>query len=36
VITDHQRDTSTEVTWSDYRVNVPVDERVMSPTTADR
>jgi hypothetical protein len=33
VITDHQRDTSTEIVWSGYRLNVPMDERIMSPNT---
>ena len=31
VMTDHQKGTSTEITWSGYAVDVAVDERTMSP-----
>jgi hypothetical protein len=33
VITDHERDTSTEIVWSRYQLNAPIDERIMSPNT---
>ena len=33
VITDHERDTSTEIVWSGYQLNAPIDERIMSPNT---
>jgi len=36
VMTDHQKDTSTEIVWSGYQINVPVDERIMSPNAAGR
>jgi outer membrane lipoprotein-sorting protein len=33
VMADHDKDTSTEIVWSGYQLNVPIDERVMSPNT---
>lgn len=36
LMTDHQRDTSTEIVWSGYQVNTPIDERIMSPNAAGR
>jgi len=35
-MTDHARETSTEITWSGYAVNAPIDERIMSPSATDR
>jgi hypothetical protein len=36
VMTDLERETSTEVVWSGYAVNVPIDERIMAPSAMDR
>lgn len=33
VITDHEKDTSTAIVWSGYRLNTPIDQRVMSPNS---
>jgi hypothetical protein len=30
-MTDHERETSTEINWSGYAVNTSIDERIMSP-----
>ena len=35
-MTDHERETSTEIIWSGYVVNAPIDERIMSPGATDR
>jgi hypothetical protein len=35
-MTDYQKDTSTEIVWSGYQVNIPIDERIMSPNSIDR
>jgi hypothetical protein len=35
-MTDHERETSTEIAWSGYTVNAPIDERVMSAGATDR
>lgn len=32
VMTDHQNGTSTEIAWSSYAVDEPIDERMLSPT----
>jgi hypothetical protein len=29
-MTDHERETSTEIIWSGYAVNASIDERIMS------
>jgi hypothetical protein len=31
VMTNHETETSTQIVWSGYEVDVPVDERIMSP-----
>jgi len=36
LMTDHQKETSTEIIWSGYAVDLPVDERMMSPSTIGR
>lgn len=36
LMTDHQKGTSTEIAWSSYAVNEPLDERTMSPTAIAR
>ena len=36
-MTDHETETSTEIVWSGYQVDTPIDERiVMSPSPGDR
>ena len=35
-MSDHERETSTEIVWSRYAVNAPIDERVMSPGATER
>ena len=34
VMTDHETETATDISWSRYQVNVPVDERVMTPAAS--
>ena len=34
VMTDHEAETSSDITWSGYQIDAPIDARVMSPTTA--
>jgi hypothetical protein len=36
VMNDHLKGTSTEIAWSGYLVDVPIDERIMSPNAAAR
>lgn len=36
VMTNHETETSTRIDWSGYRMDTPVDERVMSPTSVGR
>lgn len=36
VMTNHETETSTQIAWSGYQVNVPIDERVMSPSAIGR
>jgi hypothetical protein len=36
VMTDHEAETSTDIVWSGYQVDAPIDERVMSPTATAR
>jgi hypothetical protein len=31
VMTNHETETSTQIVWSGYELNVPIDERVMTP-----
>ena len=35
-MTDHARETSTEITWSGYAVNTEIDDRIMSAGATDR
>ena len=35
-MTDHERETSTEITWSGYAINAAIDDRIMSPGATDR
>jgi hypothetical protein len=35
-MTDHERETSTEIAWSGYVINAPIDDRIMSPGATDR
>ena len=35
-MTDHQRETSTEIVWSGYAVDGQIDERIMSPGAGER
>jgi hypothetical protein len=35
-MTDHERETSTEIIWSGYAVNASIDERIMSAGATDR
>jgi hypothetical protein len=34
VMTDHESETSTDIAWSGYQIDSPIDERIMSPATA--
>jgi hypothetical protein len=36
VMTDHETETTTDITWSRYQLNVAVDERVMTPAASHR
>jgi hypothetical protein len=36
VMTDHETETVTDIVWSGYKVNLSVDERVMSPSALGR
>jgi hypothetical protein len=36
VMTDHATETTTDIVWSHYQLNVAIDERVMSPSSASR
>jgi hypothetical protein len=36
LMTDHQKGTSTEIAWSSYAVDQPLDERMMSPSAISR
>jgi hypothetical protein len=36
VMTDHEAETSTDIAWSGYQVDTPIDERIMSPTATAR
>jgi Outer membrane lipoprotein-sorting protein len=33
VMTNHETETATEIAWSGYQVDVPIDERVMTPSS---
>lgn len=36
VMTNHETETSTQIVWSGYQVDTPIDERVMSPSSIGR
>jgi hypothetical protein len=36
VMTNHETETSTQITWSGYEIDIPIDERTMSPTALGR
>ena len=36
VMTNHETETATQIVWSGYGVDVPIDERIMTPATAAR
>jgi Outer membrane lipoprotein-sorting protein len=35
-MTDHETETATEIVWSAYGIDAPIDERIMSPSTSGR
>jgi Outer membrane lipoprotein-sorting protein len=36
VMTNHETETATQIVWSGYQIDTPVDERLMSPSTIGR
>ena len=36
VMTNHETETSTQIVWSGYQIDTPIDERVMSPASIGR
>ena len=36
VMTNHETETSTQIVWSGYQVDTPIDERIMSPASIGR
>jgi len=36
VMTNHETETSTQIAWSGYQIDVPIDERIMSPSSLGR
>jgi len=36
VMTNHETETATQIVWSKYEIDIPIDERIMAPTTIDR
>lgn len=36
VMTNHETETSTQIAWSGYQVDIPIDERIMNPSSGDR
>ena len=36
VMTNHETETSTQIAWSGYQIDIPIDERIMSPSTITR
>ena len=36
VMTNHETETSTQILWSGYQMDIPLDERIMSPTAISR
>jgi hypothetical protein len=36
VMTNHETETSTKIAWSGYQLDVPIDERIMTPSAIGR
>jgi hypothetical protein len=36
VMTNHETETSTQIAWSGYQIDTPIDERIMSPSSIGR
>jgi hypothetical protein len=36
VMTNHETETSTQIVWSGYQIDTPIDERIMSPSSIGR
>ena len=36
VMTNHETESATQIVWSGYQIDVPIDERIMSPTAIGR
>ena len=36
VMTNHETETSTQIVWSSYQIDTPIDERIMSPSAIGR
>jgi hypothetical protein len=36
VMTNHETETSTQIAWSGYQIDIPIDERIMSPSSSGR
>jgi hypothetical protein len=36
VMTNHETETSTQIVWSGYEIDTPIDERIMSPSSIGR
>jgi hypothetical protein len=36
VMTNHETETSTQIAWSGYQIDTPIDERLMSPSSSGR
>jgi hypothetical protein len=35
-MTNHETETATQIVWSGYNIDVPIDERMMAPATVAR
>ena len=35
-MTNHETETSTQIVWSGYQIDTPIDERIMSPSSIGR
>jgi hypothetical protein len=35
-MTNHESETSTEIAWSGYQIDTPIDERIMTPSSIAR
>ena len=36
VMTNHETETSTQIVWSGYQIDTPIDERIMTPSSIGR